>query len=118
MSATGEKQELELDPGQIAGSLGGASAPQLIDVREPYEREAGHIPGSRHIELQELPSAAASVERERPVVFYCRVGNRSLMAAQAFRASGYEAYSMRGGLARWADEGHPLTPQDGYVAEH
>jgi rhodanese-related sulfurtransferase len=118
VSTTGEKQELELDPGQIAASFGEASGPQLIDVREPYEREAGHIAGSRHIELQELPSAAASVERERPVVFYCRVGNRSLMAAQAFRASGYEAYSMRGGLARWADEGHPLTPQDGYVAQH
>jgi rhodanese-related sulfurtransferase len=118
VTTTGEQQELEIDPGQIAASLGEGSAPQLIDVREPYEREAGHIAGSRHIELQELPSAAASVDRERPVVFYCRVGNRSLMAAQAFRASGYDAYSMRGGLARWADEGNPLTPQDGYVAAH
>ena len=41
-----------------------------------------------------------------------------VMAAQAFRAAGYEAYSMRGGLSRWAQEGRPLRPQDGYVAEH
>ena len=45
-------------------------------------------------------------------------GPRSLMAAQAFRASGYDAYSLRGGLARWVDEGHPLSPHDGYVADH
>jgi rhodanese-related sulfurtransferase len=109
---------LEIDPASVAQLLDGDSPAQLIDVREPYEREAGHIAGSRHIELPELPTAAAEVERERPVVFYCRVGSRSLMAAQAFRASGYEAYSMRGGLARWAEEGHPLTPPDGYVAQH
>jgi rhodanese-related sulfurtransferase len=52
------------------------------------------------------------------VVFYFRVGARSLMAAQALRASGYEAYSMDGGLVRWADEGRLLSPEGGYVADH
>ena len=56
-------------------------------MREPYEREAGYIEGSRHIPLVELSSRPAEIERERPVVFYCRVGARSDMAAQAFRAS-------------------------------
>ena len=89
--------------------------PQVIDVREVYEREAGHIAGTRHIELNNLTAQASSVEQERPVVFYCRVGARSTMAAQAFRASGYEAYSMTGGLRRWADEGRPLAPEGGSV---
>ena len=40
------------------------------------------------------------------------------MAAQAFRASGFEAYSMSGGLVRWVAEGRPLSPEDGYVADH
>jgi rhodanese-related sulfurtransferase len=40
------------------------------------------------------------------------------MAAQAFRGAGFDAYSMRGGLQRWAREGRPLSPEDGYVAEH
>jgi rhodanese-related sulfurtransferase len=52
------------------------------------------------------------------VIFYCRVGARSAMAAQAFRASGYEAYSMSGGLRRWADEDRPLAPAGGTVADH
>jgi rhodanese-related sulfurtransferase len=118
MSATEKPTEIELDPERVAGWLSEDPAPQVIDVREPHEREAGHIEGTRHIALVELSSQASTVERDQPVVFYCRVGQRSDMAAQAFRAAGYEAYSMRGGLQRWAREGRPLTPADGYVADN
>lgn len=118
MSATHEHTAIEVDPERVVAWLAEDSGPQLIDVREPYEREAGHIAGSRHIGLVDLTAQAATVARERPVVFYCRVGSRSDMAAQAFRAAGYEAYSLRGGLVRWTQEGHPLEPEQGYVAEH
>jgi hydroxyacylglutathione hydrolase/adenylyltransferase/sulfurtransferase len=110
--------DVEIDPERVAGWLEDADAPELIDVREPYEREAGHLAGSRHVELVELSSRAGELPRERPIVFYCRVGNRSLMAAQALRAAGYEAYSMSGGLVRWAQEGRPLSPEGGHVANH
>ena len=107
-----------MDPERVALLLAQDPGPQVIDVREPYERAAGYIEGSRHVQLVELTAQAATVERERPVVFYCRVGSRSLMAAQAFRAAGYEAYSMVGGLVRWAREGRPLSPEGGHVADH
>ncbi|HWX51992.1 MAG TPA: rhodanese-like domain-containing protein [Solirubrobacteraceae bacterium] len=118
MSAAEKTSELEVDPERVAGWLAEDPELQLVDVREPYEREAGRIAGSRHIELVQLSSQAATLEREHPVVFYCRVGSRSEMAAQAFRAAGFEAYSMRGGLQRWAREERALEPQDGYVADH
>jgi rhodanese-related sulfurtransferase len=118
MGGAADSPEIEIDPGQVADWRARAPDLQVIDVREPYEREAGHIAGSRHIALTELTAQAATVERERPVVFYCRVGSRSEMAAQAFRTAGYEAYSMHGGLVRWVREGRPLTPEGGYVAEH
>jgi rhodanese-related sulfurtransferase len=118
MSATKKREEIEVDPERVVGWLSEDPRPQVIDVREPHEREAGHIEGTRHIALVELTSQASTVERERPVVFYCRVGQRSEMAAQAFRAAGFDAYSMRGGLQRWAREGRPLAPADGYVADH
>jgi rhodanese-related sulfurtransferase len=108
----------EIDPDELTRWLAEDQPPQLIDVREPYEREAGYIDGSRHIGLVELTAAAESIDRDRPVVFYCRVGARSAMAMQAFRASGYEAYSLRGGLVRWADEDRPLSPEGGTVAKH
>jgi hydroxyacylglutathione hydrolase/adenylyltransferase/sulfurtransferase len=113
-----ETSEIAIDPERVAAWLLEDPTLQLIDVREQYEREAGHIAGSRHIELNTLPSQAATLDGGRPVVFYCRVGARSMMAAQALRASGLEAYSMDGGLLRWAAEQRPLQPPDGRVAEH
>ena len=91
---------------------------QLIDVREDYEWDAGRLDGARHIVLGEVAAQAETIDRDRPVVFYCRVGSRSTMAAQAFRRAGYDAYSMDGGLVAWAGEGRPLEPSDGTVAQH
>src|SRR5271163_3562914 len=118
MDATDEAAEIEVDPERVAAWLASEPALQVIDVRESYEREAGHIEGTRHVELAALSAAAQTFERERPVVFYCRLGSRSLMAAQALRASGFEAYSMQGGLLRWAQEGRALSPTGAYVADH
>ena len=42
------------------------------------------------------------------MIFHCHVGSRSLMAAQAFRQAGFEAYSMAGGLEQWEQEGRPV----------
>ncbi len=91
---------------------------QLIDIREPYEVDAGRIAGARHIELDELAGRAAELDQARPVVFYCRLGARSAMAAQAFRGAGYDAWSMAGGLEAWARQALPLEPEDGTVAPH
>jgi rhodanese-related sulfurtransferase len=113
-----EPRELELDPAAVAAWLARDPQVQLIDVREPYERAAGHIAGSGHIPLGELSARAGELGSERPIVFYCRVGSRSQMAAQAFRASGLRAHSMGGGLLRWAAEGRPLSPAGGRVADH
>jgi rhodanese-related sulfurtransferase len=102
-----------LPPAQVA-TLEGA---QLIDVREDYEHEAGHIPGSRRIDPAELTAAAATLDQSKPVVFYCRSGDRSTMPAEAFRTSGWEAYTLDGGLAAWVEAGQPLEPEDGEVSQ-
>ena len=88
---------------------------QLIDVREDYEWESGRVEGARHIELQQIAAQADTIDRQKPVVFYCRVGSRSAMAAAAFRQAGYEAYSMDGGLLAWEQSDLPLG---GQVADH
>jgi rhodanese-related sulfurtransferase len=118
VSATSESSEIDVDPARVAEWLAQDPGFQVVDVREPYEREAGHIAGSLHIQLAQLPAQAGTLDRERPVVFYCRVGARSEMAAQAFRVAGFQAHSMRGGLLRWAEEGRPVAPEGGRVAEH
>jgi rhodanese-related sulfurtransferase len=118
--STGEATDIDIDPERVQQLLdeNGTQAAQVIDVREPYEREAGHIVGTSHIAFASLTGAAETIDKQRPVVFYCRVGSRSSVAAKAFRSAGFDAYSMQGGLLRWAQEGRPLTPADGRVADH
>jgi rhodanese-related sulfurtransferase len=105
----------EMSP-QQAEELVRDGGAQLVDVREPYEHEAGRIAGALHIELQELPGRAASLDRERPIVFYCRSGSRSALAADAFAASGFDARNLDGGLEAWVGAGLPIEPSGGRVA--
>jgi rhodanese-related sulfurtransferase len=110
--------DLEVAPQDVARRLQ-AGEVQIIDVREPHEWDAGRIAGPvRHIPMDQLTAQAATIDRDTPVVFQCRVGGRSLMAAQAFRQAGFDAYSLAGGLLAWSDAGLALEPSDGTIADH
>jgi len=105
----------EYSPQQVAELLARDEI-QLIDVRQPEEHAAGRIAGDRLIELGQLTSQAQTIDRERPVVFYCRSGSRSAMATEAFRGAGYDAHNLSGGLLDWQTAGLPLEPVGGYIA--
>jgi rhodanese-related sulfurtransferase len=105
--------ETELEPHRVRELV--EEGAELIDVRRDYEWEGGRIDGARHVEMNHLTAEADSIPKDRPVVFYCRGGNRSAMAAAAFREAGYDAYNMAGGLQSWVDAGLPLEPEGGEV---
>jgi rhodanese-related sulfurtransferase len=109
--------EFDLPPARVKEIIDAGEA-QLVDVREPYEWDAGRIPGAQHIELERLAARADELDKDRPVIFQCRMGRRSALATDAFRAVGFDAYNMRGGIVAWAEEGLPLEPEDGQVADH
>ncbi|HEY0318312.1 MAG TPA: rhodanese-like domain-containing protein [Solirubrobacterales bacterium] len=90
---------------------------QLVDVRADHEWEAGRIAGATHIPLAELAERAGEIDRDRPVVLYCRGGNRSTMATTALADAGYEASKLTEGIVGWDKAGLPLEPEGGYVAE-
>jgi rhodanese-related sulfurtransferase len=92
-----------------AEGLEAAGGVQLVDVRTAEERAAGRIPAdTAHIPFDELLARAGELDRERRIVFYCRVGERSAAAADAFGASGYDAVSLAGGIVAWQDSGRPV----------
>ena len=109
--------DFDLTPARVKELVEGGEA-QLVDVREDYEWEAGRITGAVHIELERLPGRAAEIDKDKPVVFQCRLGTRSAFAVQAFRNGGYDAYNLTGGILAWADAGLPLEPEGGTVADH
>ncbi|HET7589242.1 MAG TPA: rhodanese-like domain-containing protein [Solirubrobacterales bacterium] len=90
---------------------------QLIDVRADHEWEAGHIAGAKHLPLPELPQRTGEIDKDRPVVVYCRGGNRSSMATAALGDAGYEAVKLSDGIVGWEQDQLPMEPEDGYVAE-
>ena len=94
-----------------------AEGAQLVDVRADHEWEMGRIAGATHLPLAELAERAGEIDRDRPVVLYCRGGNRSTMAAEALAAEGFDAVKLSEGIVGWAEEGLPLEPEGGSVAE-
>jgi rhodanese-related sulfurtransferase len=109
------EQGTEVDP-QTAAELRAGGA-QMVDVRGELEYEAGHVGDAKHIRLDQLRQDTTELTRERAVIFYCRSGDRSSLAAAAFRASGWEAYHVGGGLLAWVEAGRPLEPDGGEVAQ-
>ena len=104
-----------ISPARLAEMIESGEA-QVIDVREDHEHEAGHIAGDRHVVLPNLPDEAGSLDKERPVVVYCRSGSRAEVAADALQASGYDAYNLEGGFAAWHEQNLPSEPENAEVA--
>ncbi len=111
-----ETTDIHLPPQRVA-EMRDAGEIDLIDVRMDYEWEAGRLAGARHVEVNELTANAGSIPKDRPVVFYCLSGNRSGMAAQAFREAGWDAHNLDGGITAWVEAGLVIEPEDGEVAQ-
>jgi rhodanese-related sulfurtransferase len=96
----------------------------VLDVREPYEFDAMHIPGSLNVPRGILESACEwdyeetvpelVRARDREIVVVCRSGNRSILAVHAMQVLGYQnASSLATGLRGWKDFEQPLVDKEG-----
>ncbi|MFF1272224.1 rhodanese-like domain-containing protein [Streptomyces marokkonensis] len=81
----------------------------VVDVREPDEYTAGHVPGARLMPLRTVPARCAELPAGRPVYVICASGNRSRTAADWMTSRGIDAYSVTGGTRGWARGGRPVT---------
>ena len=81
----------------------------LIDVREQWEYDAGHIPNVKLIPLGELPNRLNEIPKDKFVVMTCRSGNRSNQATQFLRSKGFDnVHNMQGGILAWQKAGLPV----------
>jgi len=96
----------EIDPASVA-DLYDSGEITVIDVREAWEYEAGHIPGAALIPLGELAERVDEVPRDRPVVLVCRSDNRSGQALRLLSRQGFDNLSnMMGGMLAWEAAGY------------
>jgi molybdopterin/thiamine biosynthesis adenylyltransferase/rhodanese-related sulfurtransferase len=109
----------EIDPGEVREQLGNGTF--LVDVREPEEWSAGHIPGAKHVPKSYLESRieGSVPDRSAHVVLYCASGNRSAWAARTLIEDlGYEhVESMTGGFTLWKDRGYAVEVPRSLSAE-
>jgi phage shock protein E len=78
----------------------------LLDVREPYEYEAGHIPGITLIPMGDVASRLGEIPTDKEVIITCRSGNRSAQIADFLRAQGFtNVHNMEGGILAWEAAG-------------
>ena len=82
----------------------------VLDVREDYEFQNGHVPGAAWIPLGELADRMSEVPKDKTVVAVCRSGNRSGQATQLLRQAGIDAHNMVGGMNAWSAAGFAVEP--------
>jgi adenylyltransferase/sulfurtransferase len=98
----------EIQPAQLAERLATGDDLEIIDVREPFEWELGHIPGARLVPLNRIADEIPRLDKRRETILYCKVGLRSRFAAEQLADAGLsEVRNLTGGILRWIDEVDP-----------
>jgi len=77
----------------------------IIDVREPDEYAAGHVPGARLVPLGTIPEVASTLTTDGTLYVICHSGARSLRAADYLLREGLDAVSIAGGTSAWVQRG-------------
>jgi rhodanese-related sulfurtransferase len=97
---------IEIGPVEAAGL---EPTPVFLDVREPYEYEAGHIDASVHVPIGEITARWVELDRSGSIIVVCQIGQRSALVADYLEQKGLKARNLKGGLTMWSAEGLPLT---------
>jgi rhodanese-related sulfurtransferase len=97
----------EVDVDELDRARGEGSP--VIDVRQPDEYDAGHVPGARLIPLAEVGMRAHEVPTEGAVYVICLSGSRSARATEFLRRQGVDARSVAGGTKAWIESGRAVT---------
>ena len=92
----------EIDLEQFAASH---SSGTVLDVREPEEYVAGHVPGALLMPTEQLPNRISELDPDQPVFVICASGRRSSAMTELLRAAGFDARSVTGGTTAWVDSG-------------
>ena len=81
----------------------------VVDVREGWEWDRGHLPGAKHVVLSSILANPTAQKFQDKTIFVCGVGERSAVASEMAVALGVkDVVNFRGGTKAWNDAGLPL----------
>ena len=88
-------------------------AVQIIDVRTPKEFREGHIKNAKNIDFlsASFPDDITALDKQKPILIYCRSGNRSSKSIDLFLKAGFTTlYHLEDGIVKWTTDGYQVTP--------
>ncbi len=103
---TAEVQEVTAQ--ELRQMLESPEPPYVLDVREPFELAQGVVPGSTNIPMNAVPERLQDLPRDRTIVAYCHIGERSYRVAHCLLRQGFDAKSLQGGIVAWENSSRPL----------
>lgn len=81
----------------------------VIDVREPHEYSAGHVPDATLIPVNSVYARREELPKDKDLIFVCAVGQRSALAAEMAAAAGLtRLFNLEGGTEAWITSGEPV----------
>lgn len=89
-----------------------AAGALVVDVREPDEYAARHVPGAELIPLATVPDNLDRFRRDGPTYFICQGGGRSMKACEFAAGEGYDAVNVTGGTGAWVAAGLDVVTGD------
>ena len=104
--AKGETEQTGVE--EVHGALERGEDVTVVDVREPDEWDAGHVPGAKHLPrgLLEYKAADELPDKDARIVVHCALGGRGALAAKSLQEMGYtNVANMEGGVKAWRENG-------------
>jgi rhodanese-related sulfurtransferase len=98
----------EMAPEELKALIDDGRAPQVLDVREPWEIEIAAFPNAIEIPMNQIPERLAEINRDVPVAVLCRSGARSLRVALFLEKNGFGSVAnVTGGILAWGERIDP-----------
>ena len=100
----------EVSTPELVNMMNNEEPPRLIDVRSAAEVMQGALRNAEHIVMHTIPLRMADLERDKPIVFYCRTGARSAQVCYFLKQQGFDnVINLRGGIVDWARNGQEIV---------
>ncbi len=111
-STTGGSVKSTLSADEFDKKLTSDATAQLVDVRTPEEYGGGHLKNAVNLNIRDnsFEQQAAKLDKNKPVMVYCKAGSRSAAAADKLQEMGFKTiYNLDGGIMKWESSGKPLA---------
>jgi rhodanese-related sulfurtransferase len=105
-------QIMDISPAEVFQIIKNDEDYLIVDVRTKEEYDSGHLEGALLLPVQELEGRLDELPMDKPIIVYCRSGNRSRTAANILIDNGFTMVYDMGGISSWTAEGYPVVIEE------